>query len=133
MFKNKVFKIIIIGWLLICAILAVTQGILIFKAKSNLISAIKLYLYDGSTVFQKLKEPKIKNEYYLIGTNQKNAGEYVQAIDNFNAALEQMQIDHMADDVRIAYVHLQIGSCYYSLKDYVNSYDHFTILKRHRR
>ena len=105
-------------------LLAIARFIFVSYTHVPLVPAIKLYVYDGSSPFCKLKDQKIDNEDYSIAEQYWAFGDYQNAIGHYQAALDALTESFGETDLRIAFVHMKIGTCCYAMKYFDSAYEH---------
>ena len=107
--KHKRFFIIFFS----IAIIWFVANIVFYSIANNSIyTAIKVYLYDGSSVINRYTELEIQNDNYNKGEQLRRECMYSDAIPYFEKALTELQKDYSEDDMIIAQTRMHLGVSY---------------------
>lgn len=123
-YTHTVMRRFLCIFVLIFGTLSVVNIAFQLRTNNNLLTAIALYLHDGSSVIDNYEEARIDNELYTIGNDLYRGGYYDDAIFYLNEAYREMKTDYSDDTVEMAEVQLRLGACYAMTGSYKMAYDH---------
>ena len=82
----------------------VTNVVFYSIANNSIYTAIKVYMYDGSSVINYYTNLEIQNDNYKKGEQLRQEYKYSDAIPYFEKALSDLQNAYSEDDLEIAQI-----------------------------
>ena len=107
----------------IATIWLVTNAVFYSIANNSIYTAIKVYMYDGSSVINHYINLEIQNDNYKKGEQLRQEYEYSDAIPYFEKALSDLQNVYSEDDLEIAQIRMHLGVSYLSVDNLTDAHE----------
>ena len=121
--KHRRFYVIFCS---IAAIWLVTNVMFYLIANNSIYTAIKVYMYDGSSVINRYTNLEIQNDNYKKGEQLRLENKYSDAIPYFEKALSDLLNIYSEDDLEIAQTRMHLGVSYLSVDNLTDAHEQFS-------